>query len=192
LHKFAEGGNLPVPPLIEAAKAADIPAIEQLLMAGADVNVCDEHGWTALHWSAGKGDAAVVKLLLERGANVAAKGRDNRTALLVARAARRSEAVELLVEAFKKLGARPEGYEPQPYCKAMYLRELRRYPGWSESASQGHALNDDSIVYLHQDFTVTRSMWHNEQVLFDKITPEWKTFCARAGFSAEEDLFSQT
>ena len=180
------------PPLIEAAKAGDIPAIEQLLTAGADVNVRDEHGWTALHWSAGKGNVAMVKLLLERGANVASKGRDNRTALLVARAARRFEIVELLLQEFKKLGVRPEGYEPQPYCKAMYLRELRRFPGWSEPAPQTQPLNDDSIVYLQQDFTVTRSMWHNEQVLFDRVTPEWKAFCARAGFSVEEDLFPQT
>lgn len=184
---------MPEPSLIEAAKAADIPAIEQLLLAGADVNARDENGWTALHWSAGRGDAAVVKLLLERGANITSKGRDNRTALLVARAARRSAVVELLVEAFKKQGLRPEGYEPQPYCKAIYLRNLRPFPGWSEPpAAQNQALNDDSIVYLHQDFTVTRSMWHNENVLFDKVTPEWKAFCDRAGFSPEEDPFSQT
>jgi len=32
-------------------------------------------------------------------------------------------------------------------------------------------------VFLHQDLTVTSSMWHNEDVVFDNVTPEWQEFC---------------
>jgi hypothetical protein len=68
---------------------------------------------------------------------------------------------------------------------------MRQFSGWSESRInwQGSAGNnaaedqetpgffDHDVVFLHQDLTVTQSMWHNENVLFQQITPAWEAFC---------------
>jgi ankyrin repeat protein len=55
-------------PLILASASGQIDTVKALLDAGADVNAKDVTGWTALHAGAFKGDAAIVSLLLERGA----------------------------------------------------------------------------------------------------------------------------
>ena len=55
--------------------------VRLLLSSGADVNVKDRDGWTALHWAAQNGHSAVVQLLLEKGADINAKDQDGRTAL---------------------------------------------------------------------------------------------------------------
>ena len=45
------------------------------------------------------------------------------------------------------------------------------------------------FVFIHQDLTVTRSMWENEDVIFNQISPEWRDFCARElGFKVPDDL----
>ncbi|MCA9315711.1 MAG: ankyrin repeat domain-containing protein [Planctomycetota bacterium] len=62
------------PPLVQACRLPGIPgrrAARALLDAGADVTWRDrEHGWTPLHHAvAGPGDAQLIELLLERGAD---------------------------------------------------------------------------------------------------------------------------
>jgi ankyrin repeat protein len=66
-------------PLIEAVKAGNLSAVATLLASGSEIHQQDEHGWASLHWAAGKGDAAVVGLLLQHGANALQVGRDQRT-----------------------------------------------------------------------------------------------------------------
>jgi hypothetical protein len=38
-------------------------------------------------------------------------------------------------------------------------------------------LSDDDVVFLHQDLSVTTSLWHNENILFNQRTPDWEEFC---------------
>lgn len=185
--------------LIEVSKIGDIEGIERLMNGGTDINERDKYGWTALSWAAGKGDAPMVELLLKRGADPTSTGRDGRTALTIARAANRWEVVRILTETGEKSGMSYESRAQDSYCKPYVLRELRRFEGWSENATltdtnktpeaETSALADDQIVYLHQDFTVTKSMWHGEEVVFDRITPEWTEFCGTVlGFTAPEYL----
>ena len=35
------------------------------------------------------------------------------------------------------------------------------------------------MVFLQQDFTVTELIWPGENVIFNRITPEWVDFCTR-------------
>jgi hypothetical protein len=71
------------------------------------------------------------------------------------------------------------------YCKAFHLSDLRRFPGFREA----RPLAADAIVYVHQDFTVTESMWHGEDVVFDGVTPEWSRYCTESlGFRIPDDL----
>lgn len=78
------------------------------------------------------------------------------------------------------------------YCKAYYLKEFRRFSGWTEplqdsgrslsdeSAGVNDAtpeLNDEDFLYLQEDYTVTRGIFTDENIVFDNITTGWIEFC---------------
>ena len=91
------------------------------------------------------------------------------------------------------------------YCKAYYVRQFREYPHWSErevaglhaellEAANGTAdpnnggsadratttprpLSDDDVLFLHDNYHVTDGVFADEHVVFDAVTPEWRTFC---------------
>jgi hypothetical protein len=189
--------------VIEAVKAGS-SNIEELLAAGEDVNQQDEQGWTPLNWAAGKGDLGIVKLLLDRGADVFKVGRDQRTPHKIALAAGHSEVVRLLKQAEEAADGEHEEESPRQHAKAYVLRDLRAFDGWAEDkinwkenshAGQngdggvGDGLADDDIVFLHEDFTVSRSIWRDENIIFNQVTPEWRHFCENVlQFKVPDDL----
>ncbi len=84
-------------PLMYAAATGSFEAMQYLIDNGADVNVQNEFGSTALIWSAT--DLAKVRLLTKHGANVNLASKRRRTALLVAAMSDHSAAiVRLLIE----------------------------------------------------------------------------------------------
>jgi uncharacterized protein len=190
--------------LIDAARAGDLAAVKNHLASGADVNVTCEQGWSPLNYAAGRGDLEMVKLLVTKGAEIFRTGRDNRTAYMIALAAGRAEVARYLREV-EDASSREEAKSLRPqrqYCKAYNLEDLRQFPSWSEARidwkddeggrkagePDGGAMND-KIVFLHQDFTVTRSMWHNENVIFNRVDSEWRDFCVNIlGFKSPDDL----
>jgi hypothetical protein len=192
--------------LIEMIKAGNAGAAEDLLNSGADVNQQDEHGWTPLNWAAGRGDVAVINLLLERGADVLKVGRDQRSPYRVALAAGRLEAARLLREAESRAAGSDRAWPERNYSKAYLIKDLRAFAGWreeevslgekddeSDNGSNGAGtrkrLDDDDIAFLHQDLTVTASMWPEENVIFDHVTPEWEEYCrATLKFEPPDDL----
>lgn len=68
-------------PLLRAAKAADLPAMKLLLAAGADINLANAQGQTALHAAAQWGHDKLVQYLVDKGANVNARDRRGFTPL---------------------------------------------------------------------------------------------------------------
>ena len=38
----------------------------------------------------------------------------------------------------------------------------------------------DTIVFIHQDFTVTETMWRDQRIVFDNVDDDWKALCANA------------
>src|SRR5690606_9511977 len=62
----------PDAPLADAAMRGDLQEVRALLAAGADVNVAQGDGMTALHWAAELGDVEMAKMLIAAGANVRA------------------------------------------------------------------------------------------------------------------------
>ena len=56
--------------LRRAASAGDLAKVKELLAAGVDVNAANAYGGTPLSFACDKGHAAVVDLLLERGADI--------------------------------------------------------------------------------------------------------------------------
>jgi len=71
------------------------------------------------------------------------------------------------------------------YCKAYLAEELRRFPEWHERVQplvvQPEEAADSGGVteyfFLHDDYVVTASVYRDEQVTFDHVTPDWKAFC---------------
>lgn len=173
--------------IIEAVKAGDHAGIEAACEDPELLHQVDEYGWTALHWAAGKGDARSVKLLLEAGIDPLKVGRDLRTPYQIALAAGHAGVGGLLRDAEDKAGGAQGGHPAREYCTACLLSELSRFPGWTAGVKGGTRANNngdegsgaaEEHLFLHQDFTVTSSMWHGEDVIFDRVTPEWKEFCA--------------
>ncbi|MDD5275163.1 MAG: ankyrin repeat domain-containing protein [Methylovulum sp.] len=159
--------------LIEAAIAGDADRIGTLLDTGATVGQSDSYGWTALHWAAAKGHTGIVQKLLAAGADISHTGHDNRTAYQIALATAQVESAALLHQAQSDKGICVDD-ERRAYCKAYPIEALRKFPDWREIQA---GLDADTVVYLHQDFSVTLSMWQGEDVVFDRRTPEWDAFC---------------
>lgn len=177
--------------LIEAAKAGDVTNATHLIETGVDVNQQDDHGWTPLNWAAGRGDLQMVSLLIEKGADPFKVGRDRRTPYDIALAAGHVEVVKYL----RQVEANAEGEKPErpqrKYCKAYHLKSLREFSQFPEAVKSGDQADsqDDKVVFIHQDYTVTESMWHGENVVFDRVSPEWQEFCEKQlGFKVPDDL----
>ncbi len=171
--------------LISAVRQGDFELAKKLLLEGANVNEQDEQGWTSLHWAAGSSNVELVRLLLDHHADVTIKGRDNRTPWMVARAAGRTPTIEVLAQSEKAANVWKDPRDGKPYCKGYYLKDLMSYPNWPSSAEAA----GESVVYLHQDFTVTKSVWPGENVVFNHVTPEWVQFCqSQLQFAIPPDL----
>ena len=87
------------PPLVDAAKRGDAPAVAALLDGGASVASADADGSTALHWASHRDDAETVARLLGAGADVAAATDLGVTALWAASQNGSAALVETLLEA---------------------------------------------------------------------------------------------
>lgn len=180
--------------LIEAVKSGNKESVRELINTGAEVNQQDKQGWTPLNWAAGKGDLEIVELLIQHGANPFLTGRDLRTPQMIALAAGRADVVQALRRAESERKETDVHAPERKYCSAFHLKDLRRYQAWTENeingnGSNGKHLNGDDVVFLHGDYSVTRSIWANEDIVFDKVTEEWKNFCnSELQFAVPDDI----
>jgi len=189
--------NLTNTPLIDAVRSGEVNTVTDLLDGGADVNEPGEQGWTPLNWAAGKGNLELVSLLVERGADVFKVGRDQRTPQMIALAAGRVDVVKYLREAEDRVEGDKPARPQRKYCKAYHLKDFRQFASWSEGRinwkksadADDTQLGDDDVVFLHEDYTVTQSIWSNENVIFNNVTSEWEDFCDTVlGFKVPDDL----
>jgi uncharacterized protein len=162
--------------LIDAVKTGQLSKVEDVLNAGADIHQQDEQGWTPLNWAAGKGNADIVSLLLNRGADVFRTGRDQRTPYKIALAAKHTEAARLLKKAEQAVNGASADSTYGNYARAYLLGDLRKFSDWQEDSNE---LSDDDVVFLQEDFTVTQLIWPGENVIFNQNTPAWIKFCTQ-------------
>lgn len=85
------------------------------------------------------------------------------------------------------------------FCKAYMVDRLRLFPGWQAQSialpqpanlqkkeqRESVATDDDEILYLQENYTVTAGIFLDESIVFSQVTPEWKEFCDSVlGFAA--------
>jgi len=78
-------GKTPQEQVLWAAKYGDASALRTVLIAGADTETRDPgNGWTPLIWASVRGFEDCVVILVDRGADLEARGRRGQTALILA------------------------------------------------------------------------------------------------------------
>jgi ankyrin repeat protein len=109
-----------ITPLFVAAKNGAAGVVEDLLKAGADVNLANAAGTTPLMMAASAGDPATIRIMIEHDAKVnAAESTHGQTALMFAAALNRSDAVTLLMKngadaSLSTKVVKPERFRPDP------------------------------------------------------------------------------
>jgi hypothetical protein len=67
------------------------------------------------------------------------------------------------------------------YCKAYPLYELRAYEEWREnlnaSEDKPENMDGDDIVFIHENFIVTKGIYPNEEIIFSTVKESWKEYC---------------
>lgn len=78
------------------------------------------------------------------------------------------------------------------YSKGFPLEQFRRFPTWSENLQNARRirkevegdtvevprdLTDADYLYLQENFNVTDSIFLDENIIFNNVTPEWIDFC---------------
>lgn len=95
----AVGAKVFPPTVIEAVKQGNAKLLRQLFLNGADANLRDSRGKTALFYCATGFDTEMMKTLLENGANPNAKDEKGSTPIMLAKAANSYDSVAALVSA---------------------------------------------------------------------------------------------
>lgn len=180
--------------LIDAVQTDNLVRLQDLIDSGANLNEQDEQGWTALNWAAGKGNPAVVQVLVNNGADVFNAGRDQRTPHTIALAAGHVEVLDILQNAEVKVAGKRSQDGELKYCRAFPVSELRQFVDWKAiednlALAGGRTLTNEELLFLHHDYSVTESMWHNENVILDQPTAAWKEFCTNElGFTVPNEI----
>jgi len=84
--------------VLSAASTGDHESLQLLLKEGADKDMKDEEGRTALHFACGYAELKCADILLEAGANVDAVDKNSNTALHYAAGYGQKECVEMLIK----------------------------------------------------------------------------------------------
>ena len=110
----------PMVSLIMAVKSGNKPAVEQLLLSGAELELKDQQGYTAFMHAVKTQNADLVKLLAERGAEVDLMDEFDDTPLIWASSMKNKAIVKLLLEH----GADPDKGDFTPLMWAAFHGDL--------------------------------------------------------------------
>jgi ankyrin repeat protein len=98
------------PPIVDAAKAGNLAAVQSLIKQRADVNAAEADGTTALHWAARADNVEMARTLLRAGADAKKANRYGVTALHLAAVNGSAPITKALIEAGADVNAvLPEG-----------------------------------------------------------------------------------
>jgi hypothetical protein len=81
------------------------------------------------------------------------------------------------------------------YCKALPAASFCEFEGWppDDGSRRDQASPEqtelDAYWFLHDTYVVTRGIVPDEDIVFDRVSPEWIRFCHdRLGFAIPADL----
>ncbi len=81
------------------------------------------------------------------------------------------------------------------YCKAYHVRDLRRCSDFHDDLvldRDGAPLQDDDVVFIHPDYSVTRSIFIQETATWQPPAA-WVEYCAGAlSFHVPEELAAES
>ena len=68
------------------------------------------------------------------------------------------------------------------YCKAYPIAKLHEFGDWAKyyrgPEKVGDSVNsEEDYLFLQENFTVTKGIFLDEEIVFDNITSEWEDFC---------------
>ncbi len=71
------------------------------------------------------------------------------------------------------------------YCKAYPVAKLHEFGDWTkyyrnpekDRQDVDSVTSEDDYLFLQENFTVTRGIFLDENIVFDNITSEWEDFC---------------
>jgi len=95
-------------PLMMAVAQSDAPRVSALLASKADPDASDANGIRAIHYAAGEPDTALLRTLIVAGADINAKGRNDKTPIMEAARLGMLQNVKILVDAGAKLDVRDD------------------------------------------------------------------------------------
>ncbi len=90
------------PLLLMALLLGHMTVARLLVEAGADVNICDDNGWTPLHWAAKAGDMELIIAVAEADGDLLAPDRNGNTPMDVLVQYERKEAMERVRQRYPK------------------------------------------------------------------------------------------
>jgi ankyrin repeat protein len=142
----------PEAPVADAAMRGDRVEMQRLLSSGAEVNLPQGDGMTALHWAAENGDVEMVRMLIDAGANTEAVTRiGDYTPLHVASEGGHGEAVRALLEA----GADVDARRAFAGTTALHL-----------AAAAGSVSSIEALVSFGADINARESEWGQTPLIF--------------------------
>ncbi len=174
-----EGRFTGLPPVILAAARQDVELVRLMATKGADVNVRDRSGATALMWGAfnDSGDAAMVEALISLGADPLASNKAGETALDWALRRGETEAVAAL----RKAGLSNTGRMRGAAQKAVTL--LQKSGSQFAQVSKCHSCHHQSLPQMALGIARTHGLEIDEtlahQQVDDAIT-QFKSVAAEA------------
>ena len=63
------------------------------------------------------------------------------------------------------------------YCKAYPYAAFEQFSEWSRIAASATSPEQTEYLFVQEDLSVTKGVLMDEEVVLDRITPEWETFC---------------
>lgn len=110
--------------VLDLVKAGDVDSLAALPADATDWEAPDEERMCLIHWAADRGHAAVVRLLLARGAGVDARDADGQTPLHYAACCQHAEVVRALVEAGAHVLAQDADGQTPAQVANEHIRQL--------------------------------------------------------------------
>jgi hypothetical protein len=146
-------------PLINAAFTCPQESLKELLKAGADINLTDNKGYTALIVAAMKGDAECLKFLLESGADILHVSKQNTNALQAAFIQSNEDCCRILIGGVSTIMnalKREAESGNTPVALALQNAALNESLRWPDELVQNEGENNEQQGEMTADSSITQ------------------------------------